>query len=694
MEFAMPAMEALFPDGANVDKALLRSWLLSHVDTVAALRALPLPPASGRTIQLDGYYANGDGGGGQFRWDAANTGADNAGTVIKPTAAGAAGRWLREFSGDLDVRWFGARGDVTINGSGIAVGTDDTAAFNLATAAVVSHTGNGDPAIPRRIRVPAGRWRVDGPVYIRKGQHLAGDGVGATRIYPVGQSLVAGRWLVFVLSKGPANGSDAQSQIGIAEDAGGLPAVLSDLILYNTVNPPTGPGPTGVFCETEGYSVHNVWSTSMDIGFDLGGGHGVISNLQADVGRIGFRLSGHNHNLTNISCFNNYVGIEFVPVDNPYHHGTSEVKITNLNVFAPKQTGVYFWPHPTFRYQNIIVADSQFSNAHPDWKPVSPSYLVQGADGFVMSAATQAHNIVLDNCTFANNRNHAIRLVPDAAVVPPSHYIVRNCVFEGQKSFWADDHMDAPQSSAVLAQNCRLELSNCTLKNLKPAAYNWDTDRYYVAPQPPAAPMYTGAISLKGAISFLMKGCRVLQFSNVASASWALVDMRSMNGAGSEVVFDDIDLDGSVPLFGHRAVDTIAVRGCRRWLGPSTTPVGSARVVWKLPYQQSNQWIVTVRVNMNAGGDGNYRKTSSYVVAKQSGLVAGSKVDLLTSVPLLLAGVTSNLPQLAVQFGLNSLSTTSAAMSQTGEVWISVPTPAGTGLPAVTSAECEVQPMI
>jgi len=71
-----------------------------------------------------GFAAPGDGGGGVWYWDSTSTATVNIGTVVKPTATVGVGRWLRIFDGaQLNVKWFGARGDGT---------TDDTDAINLA----------------------------------------------------------------------------------------------------------------------------------------------------------------------------------------------------------------------------------------------------------------------------------------------------------------------------------------------------------------------------------------------------------------------------------------------------------------------------------------------------------------------------------------------------------------------------------
>lgn len=63
----------------------------------------------------------------------------------------------------VDVRAFGAVGDGR---------TDDTAAFNRATAAAERWS----EGLLRSVHVPAGTYRIDGTVHIRNGQDLTGDG--------------------------------------------------------------------------------------------------------------------------------------------------------------------------------------------------------------------------------------------------------------------------------------------------------------------------------------------------------------------------------------------------------------------------------------------------------------------------------------------------------------------------------------
>ncbi len=78
--------------------------------TIAALNALAGTQLAGQ-VQVLGYYAVGDGGGGLFRWNGVDATADNGGTVIAPTVG--SGRWNRVYSGEIDCRWFGLKGDTS-----------------------------------------------------------------------------------------------------------------------------------------------------------------------------------------------------------------------------------------------------------------------------------------------------------------------------------------------------------------------------------------------------------------------------------------------------------------------------------------------------------------------------------------------------------------------------------------------------
>ncbi|MEN0055423.1 MAG: glycosyl hydrolase family 28-related protein [Mucilaginibacter sp.] len=62
------------------------------------------------TADVLGYYSPGDGGGGHFYWDNSSNEQDNNGTIF---STGSIGRWKRLYSGEINVKWFAARGDNT-----------------------------------------------------------------------------------------------------------------------------------------------------------------------------------------------------------------------------------------------------------------------------------------------------------------------------------------------------------------------------------------------------------------------------------------------------------------------------------------------------------------------------------------------------------------------------------------------------
>lgn len=96
----------------------------ASVTTIALLRSYTVSPTipNGAVVQVAGYYAPNDGGGGVYVWNSTSTAADNGGTVIQATGV-ATGRWLLQ--GNPNVRTFGAKGD------GVA---DDHVAIEAANA--------------------------------------------------------------------------------------------------------------------------------------------------------------------------------------------------------------------------------------------------------------------------------------------------------------------------------------------------------------------------------------------------------------------------------------------------------------------------------------------------------------------------------------------------------------------------------
>lgn len=113
----------VFPQSASI---IYPSSAPLSVVNIAALRLLPVSSlVTGIPVQVAGYYAANDGGGGTYVWNSTSTTADNGGTVIQPTGV-TTGRWMLQYGGSMNVRIFGAYGDGT---------HDDTAAIASALSA-------------------------------------------------------------------------------------------------------------------------------------------------------------------------------------------------------------------------------------------------------------------------------------------------------------------------------------------------------------------------------------------------------------------------------------------------------------------------------------------------------------------------------------------------------------------------------
>lgn len=130
---------------------------IHRVNNIATLRTLR-SFTTGFAVQVLGYYAPGDEGGGPVRyWDSLSVAADNGGSIIRPTsiAIGDPGRWVFACGLEFNVRWFGAKGDNA---------TDDTLTFQAALYAA------------RTLFVPAGEYLIYQDLIIKANTVLYGEG--------------------------------------------------------------------------------------------------------------------------------------------------------------------------------------------------------------------------------------------------------------------------------------------------------------------------------------------------------------------------------------------------------------------------------------------------------------------------------------------------------------------------------------
>ena len=225
----------------------------AQVSTLADLRN-STGGAEGEVIRMLGYAANGDGGGGEWFWSASSTAADNTGTIVDPSAAGD-GRWLRLFSGPVNVKWFGAKGDGT---------TDDTAAFHAAITIVAANGGG-------QVDCPCGRgerYAVNLVIANQRGVHLNGTG-WTKQSYSGGTEVIYGCLI-------PADVTKPVITIG-DDDGTGNATLTSGTILSNLTLCGTGTSRGQIGLKIIGGAYRCVYDNISILGFTLKGIWAVVA---------------------------------------------------------------------------------------------------------------------------------------------------------------------------------------------------------------------------------------------------------------------------------------------------------------------------------------------------------------------------------------------------------------------------------
>lgn len=98
------------PDPSGPTDATTKSYVDSlSVDSIAELKLVDTTEASPGYANVLGYHAPGGLGGGLFWFDSASAATANDGTIVAPTVG--TGRWVRVYTGPINVHWFGAKGD-------------------------------------------------------------------------------------------------------------------------------------------------------------------------------------------------------------------------------------------------------------------------------------------------------------------------------------------------------------------------------------------------------------------------------------------------------------------------------------------------------------------------------------------------------------------------------------------------------
>lgn len=395
------SMEQLWPDGGNVDKALIRQYMVSNVETIAALRLLPLPSNDGQPVYLRGYYADGDGGEGVFHWSATSSTADNGGTVINPTGNSGVGRWLRSVDGGLRLKWFGAKGD------GVS---DDTAKIQAAIDAAEASGGG-------TVYVPCGTYNISTGLRMRKGVSLLGEGVGYVGTNSSGNALravtinaVGAMSAMLLIKAGTAGQFVFGSQVrGLLFQGNGVvdygvdAASTSECLLDVTVHRPIYAGIRLSDANGAGSILNDISLQFVDgvgsahgivLDGDLGGTNTVTQNLIRSVrGTVkdGWMIMFKN-------CDNNVV-----EKCHSSHTGTGG------SLYFASGSGNHARVNKVYYNTGPVFAQAGTYGNHIDWMPSESA-------GVTIQTGAQLHYRVMDSINAEVWRSHEYRLIDELSI--------------------------------------------------------------------------------------------------------------------------------------------------------------------------------------------------------------------------------------------------------------------------------------
>jgi len=334
-----------------------------------------------------------------------------AGTaLVLPTGAQAARRTATP-GRSVNVRDFGALGD------GV---TDDTAAFNRATQAGAVWS----EALEFAVFVPAGRYRIKGTVYVRKGQTLYGEGLSTH----IDASNV--QTSTFVLGKRIVNGE-------AVDDPGGAPVKISDLRGLG------GAAEHGfIYTNVPGFQMSGLFLSASGLGLEIEAADGILSDIAIDMCLSGiiFRKS-QNIVATNVNIYWPNFAITF-------DSGCRDITFSNSLVCYTKYAAVLFGDGQR-DIDNVVFTGCTFTN----------NVQYGSFNGYVYSRASRL-SALFSGCTFRNWPRHAVN---QGAGVDIS-LDFNGCVFDGMPTNSAYDR--STTSCGISVASGTFSLTNCSFRNL------------------------------------------------------------------------------------------------------------------------------------------------------------------------------------------------------------------------------------
>lgn len=400
-----------------VDGTLSQRTVNKGVESIAELLTIGNPKDNLR-VYVKSYHEGLNKGGGYFTYDSALAAKNDGGLVLNG--------WVRDnVNGVVDVTFFGAKGDDV---------TDDTNAFNLATRGYERHVGDLGSDFNRVVFVPAGNFKIDGTVFVHKGQHLKGAGLGACRlIFP---STTTATRASIVMGYGLVDGV-------LVESSAGNPPSVSDLSTYGgDIHQPV------ITCiNIAGCSIYNMFMTSFGIGIESPTGDLCAYNLTMDNGGAAVILNTSSRNqFINCAFFWNQIDV-----------------IAKADVFDTLFSGCTF---AYSQYASVDLSASDKDCRNLMFRDCSFIYNGQYESfmGFLLMTKGSNNIISFGGCYFSNQPRYAIKAIAGAT---NNSVTFSGCTFDGDKTHRL--YTQGTTSKVVETGNNNFEFKDCKFKSLRSA---------------------------------------------------------------------------------------------------------------------------------------------------------------------------------------------------------------------------------
>lgn len=479
--------DPFFMSGANSGGSLI-AWhaTMPRTNHDGGMIISPTVPAPANVLSLQNYY---DG--------------------VGDTAPGELGCWVRcPVDGVVFVTYYGA----------LPNGVDMTPAFNAATQARKEY---GDPLNPidnnttikRVVGVPSSgsAYRIEGTVYIRKGQHLRGLGDGPCRIFvPVVSSTAP----TFKLGYGIPGGVETV-------DNGGLPPSISNLCTEGGHTLGAIVEATGV----AGVSMYNMFITTASLGFKGAGGDLVLTSCTFDDCARGVEMTGSRNILSDCHFF----------------HPTGNAVLVG--------TGSYDW----------LIRDCTFA-------------FCEQQDILIQGDANTVRGLSIVDCNFIENGQYATKTGHIALNMSGAEVMVNDCNFSNSKS-WGIISLGT-NTNEVTVKGCHftglksnaLYIQSSTARGIRVGGGKWtiqDCDFGF---------MFDTPISVNGLNATDRVVVKGNSWANNTFAG-ALVTIGSLV-PGSRLLLEENTGDDVMPLIQSGNFNAVRVGKNSRWLGAPVTAGG------------------------------------------------------------------------------------------------------------------------